>query len=263
VPTLFEALLRLPGTEKMDLSPLRGVFSGGDTLPPDLKRRTDEFLRKRGAKIEVREGYGLTECVTACCLTPESGAPEGSIGKPYPGTLMKIVAVDTTEKLPPGKDGEICIAGPSVMPCYDNDPGETAETLRLHDDGLVWLHTGDLGMIDGDGFVFFRGRLKRMIITSGHNVYPFHVESALCANKFVARACVVGVADDYRMQRVKAYIVPSEDAPGEEALAELLREHCRVSLAPQNRPREYEFIAALPITKLGKVDYRKLQSEVK
>ncbi|MDR3309888.1 MAG: AMP-binding protein [Oscillospiraceae bacterium] len=259
VPTLFEALLRLPDTEKIDLSQLSGVFSGGDAIPPELKRRVDAFLAARGSKVRVREGYGLTETVTACCLTPRGGAPEGSIGKPYPDTLFKIVAPETTDELAPGEVGEICVSGVLVTPGYDGDGEETAAALRLHGDGVVWLHTGDLGSVDADGFVYFRGRLKRVVVTSGYNVYPQQVERVLDAHEFVRASCVVGAYDDYKMQRVAAYIVREPTAPGEDVVESALRDRCRAALAPHSRPREYRFIDELPRTKLGKVDYRKLE----
>jgi long-chain acyl-CoA synthetase len=276
VPTLFEALLRLDGTEHLDLSPLRGVFSGGDALSPELRRRVDEFLYTRGSTVPVREGYGLTECVTASCLTPETGSPEGSIGLPFPDTLYKIVEYDiekspreapqgetSPRELPRGETGEICISGPSVMPGYDDDPDETAQTLRVHDDGRVWLHTGDLGAMDEAGFVYFRGRIKRVIVSSGYNVYPFRVETVLNAHGLVMQSCVVGVADDYRMQRVKAYVVLRETSPAlkdmsREAIIAALEAHCRRQLAPFERPREYEIVPELPKTLLGKVAYTKL-----
>jgi long-chain acyl-CoA synthetase len=257
VPTLFEALLRLPGTEKMDLSCLHGVFSGGDALSPELAKRVNEFLALHGCKTRVREGYGLTECVTASCLTPESGAPDGSIGLPYPDTLYKIVLQGTLDEAAAGQIGEICIHGPTVMHGYDGEPEETAATLRLHPDGLVWLHSGDLGAIDSGGFVYFRGRIKRLIVTSGYNVYPGAVEDVLCLHKFVAQCCVVGVADDYRMQRIKAFIVPAGGAGHRDIIA-ALEAHCRRHLSPFERPREYAFLDALPRTKLGKVAYTEL-----
>ena len=163
VPTLYEALLRVDGIDDLDLSCLKGVFSGGDSLSVELKKRFDAFLKAHGAKITVREGYGTTECVTASCLTPIDEFREGSIGIPFPDTYYKIVRVGTEEEVPYGEEGEICLAGPTVMLEYVNHPEETANTLRKHADGLTWVHTGDLGMMDSDGFVYFRQRIKRMI----------------------------------------------------------------------------------------------------
>ena len=170
VPTLYEALLRIPGLEDLDLSCLKGVFSGGDSLSVELKKRFDKFLKDHKATIEVREGYGTTECVTASCLTPYHMSREGSIGIPFPDTFYKIVRVGAEEELPYGEEGEICLAGPTVMMEYVGHPEETANTLRTHADGMTWVHTGDLGKMDEDGFIYFRQRIKRMIVTSGYNV---------------------------------------------------------------------------------------------
>ena len=170
VPTLYEALLRIKSLDRVDLSCLKGVFSGGDSLSIELKKRFDKFLKDHNASIPVREGYGTTECVTASCLTPVNRYKEGSIGLPFPDTFYKIVKPGTEEEVPYGEEGEICLSGPTVMIEYINNPEETANTLRRHKDGLKWIHTGDLGMMDEEGFVYFRQRIKRMIITSGYNV---------------------------------------------------------------------------------------------
>ena len=182
VPTLYEALLRLHNMEKADLSSLKGVFSGGDSLTIELKKKFDKFLYDHKAVIQIREGYGTTECVTASCLTPPTMHREGSIGLPFPDTYYKIVTPGTDEELPYGEEGEILLAGPTVMREYLHHPEETAQTLRRHADGLTWVYTGDLGVMDADGFVYFRGRRKRMIITSGYNVYPAQLENILEAS---------------------------------------------------------------------------------
>ena len=204
VPTLYEALLRLPNMEKADLSSLKGVFSGGDSLTIELKKKFDKFLYDHKAVIQIREGYGTTECVTASCLTPPTMHREGSIGLPFPDTYYKIVTPGTDEELPYGEEGEILLAGPTVMREYLHHPEETAQTLRKHADGLTWVYTGDLGVMDADGFVYFRGRRKRMIITSGDNVYPAQLENILEAHEAVQRCCIIGVPDSYKMQKVKA-----------------------------------------------------------
>ena len=172
VPTLYEALLRLDSMEKADLSCLKGVFSGGDSLSVELKKKFDKFLYDHHATIQVREGYGTTETVTACCLTPSHMYKEGSIGLPFPDTYIKIVEPGTEQELPYGREGEILLAGPTVMQEYMHHPAETAQTLRRHADGLTWVYTGDLGIMDEEGFVYFKGRAKRMIVSSGYNIYP-------------------------------------------------------------------------------------------
>ena len=261
VPTLFEALLRTNLLENADLSFLDGMFSGGDSLSVELKRKVDDFLKAHRAKIQIREGYGTTECVTASCLTPRDYARSGSIGVPFPDTYYKIVKPGTEEELDPNLEGEICISGPSVMMCYIDNPEETAQTLRRHADGRVWLHTGDLGTMDPDGFVYFRQRMKRMIITSGYNVYPSQVENVIDGHEKVLYSCVIGVKDSYKMQKVKAFVVLRPEYKPSEAVRQELMEHCRKNVVRYAVPYEIEFRDELPKTLVGKVAYRVLEEE--
>jgi len=261
VPTLYEALLRLEGLENLDLSCLKGMFSGGDSLPVELKKRIDVFLREHRATIEVREGYGTTECVTASCLTPTGLTREGSIGIPFPDTYYKIVRPGTEEELPYGEEGEICLAGPTVMLEYVNHPRETADTLRRHADGLTWVHTGDLGMMDLDGFIYFRQRIKRMIVTSGYNVYPSQLENLLDAHECVHMSCVIGVKDPYKMQKVKAFVVLKPGFEASDETRERIMDYCRKNIAKYALPYEIEFRSELPKTLVGKVAYRILEEE--
>ena len=144
-------------------------------------------------------------------------------------------------QVPYGTIGEICISGPTVMQGYLDKPKETAQTLQLHEDGLVWLHTGDLGLMDEDGFIYFKQRLKRMIITSGYNVYPSQIENVIDAHEAVLMSTVIGVKDDYKMQRVKAFVVLKPGyTPSEELKASIL-EHCKKRIAKYAMPREIEF----------------------
>jgi long-chain acyl-CoA synthetase len=261
VPTLYEALLRLKKAEKLDLSQLEGIFSGGDSLSIELKHKVDAFLKAHGSKEQIREGYGTTECVTASCLTPKNAYQEGSIGIPFPDTYYKIVIPATHDEVPYGTVGEICISGPTVMQGYMNQPKETAQTLQLHEDGLVWLHTGDLGSMDEKGFIYFKQRLKRMIITSGYNVYPSQVENVIDAHEAVLMSTVIGVKDDYRMQRVKAFVVLRPGYTPSPELEASIREHCKKHVAKYAMPREIEFRDALPKTLVGKVAYTVLERE--
>ena len=262
VPTLYEALLRIPNLEDLDLSCLKGVFSGGDSLPVELKKRFDAFLKDHGCKVEVREGYGTTECVTASCLTPLTKAKEGSIGIPFPDTYYKIVKVGTEEEVPYGEEGEICLAGPTVMLEYVKHPQETAQTRRVHADGLTWIHTGDLGVMDDEGFIYFRQRIKRMIVTSGYNVYPSQIENILDAHEAVHMSCVIGVRDPYKMQKVKAYIVLKPGFEPSDATRQMLMDYCKKHIAKYAMPYDIEFRPDLPKTLVGKVAYRVLEEEM-
>ncbi len=261
VPTLYEALLRLPSMDKADLGSLKGVFSGGDSLSVELKKKFDRFLYDHNAKIQIREGFGLTECVTASCLTPPHMAKEGSIGLPFPDTYYKIVEPGTDRELPYGEEGEILIAGPTVMMEYIKHPEETAQTLRRHDDGLTWMYTGDLGMMDDEGFIYFRGRAKRMIISSGYNIYPGQLENILDAHEFVHMSCVIGVPDQYKMQKVKAFVMLKPGVPESPETKEAILAYCRKNIAKYAMPYDIEFRRELPKTLVGKVAYRVLEEE--
>ena len=261
VPTLYEALLRLPSMDKADLSSLKGVFSGGDSLSIELKKKFDKFLYDHNAKIQIREGFGLTECVTASCLTPPHMAKVGSIGLPFPDTYYKIVEPGTDKELPYGEEGEILIAGPTVMMEYIKHPEETARTLRHHADGLTWMYTGDLGMMDEEGFIYFRGRAKRMIISSGYNIYPGQLENILDANEFVHMSCVIGVPDPYKMQKVKAFVMLKPGVPESPETKEAILAYCRKNIAKYAMPYDIEFRRELPKTLVGKVAYRVLEEE--
>lgn len=261
VPTLYEALLRLPDMDGADLSCLKGVFSGGDSLSIELKKKFDRFLADHNASIQVREGYGTTETVTACCLTPTHTYKEGSIGLPFPDTYIKIVVPGTSNELPYGEEGEILLAGPTVMREYMHHPEETAQTLRSHEDGLTWVYTGDLGTMDEEGFVYFKGRAKRMIVTSGYNVYPAQMENILDAHELVQMSCVIGVPDPYKMQKIKAFVKLNPGVEKSEATKKAILEHCRKHVAKYAMPYDVEFKDEMPKTLVGKVAYRVLEEE--
>ncbi|MDO4618573.1 MAG: AMP-binding protein [Clostridia bacterium] len=261
VPTLFEAMMRNEEMQKVSLASLKGLFSGGDSLSIELKKKIDKFLKDGGATIQVREGYGTTECVTASCLTPTNYYREGSIGIPFPDTYYKIVIPQTNEETEIGQMGEICLTGPTLMKGYINNPKETDQTLRYHEDGKLYLHTGDLGYMDEDGFIYFVQRLKRMIVTSGYNVYPSQIENVIDSHEAVMFSTVIGVKDDLRMQRVKAFIVLKPEFSPTEEIKDSIRAHCEKSIAKYALPREYEYRDSLPKTLVGKVAYRELEKE--
>ncbi len=261
VPTLYEALLRLVTMEGADLSCLKGVFSGGDSLSVELKKKLDQFLAEHHATVRVREGYGTTETVAACCLTPPHMHKEGSIGIPFPDTFIKIVTPGTEEELPYGTEGEILLSGPTVMKEYMHHPEETAQTLRKHGDGQTWVHTGDLGIMDEDGFVYFKGRAKRMIVSSGYNIYPAQLENILDAHPLVQMSCIIGVPDPYKMQKVKAFVKLVPEARPTEETKQILLDYCRQHIAKYAMPYDISFKDDMPKTLVGKVAYRVLEEE--
>jgi long-chain acyl-CoA synthetase len=260
VPTLFQALLAEPTFAKVSFEKLRGAYSGGDSLTPALKARFDEAIGSQGSRVELMEGYGLTECVTACTVSPAHHYRENSIGIPIPGMRVKV-ADSAGRELPYGEEGELCVTGPTLMRGYLNDPEATAATLRRHEDGLTWLHTGDIGTMDAGGYLYFRGRSKRIIKVSGVSVYPAQVEQVLEAHPGVRRACVIGTPDEYQLSSVKAFVVPAEGAGDDNHLRDDLLGHCRKHLMKWAVPRSIEFRDELPTTLVGKIAYTQLEQE--
>ena len=263
VPSLFEVMLKNKRMEGVDLSFLRCVISGGDSLSESLKLKVDKFLKDHGAKVEVREGYGLTECVTGSCMIPHNKYKGGSIGIPYPDTYYKIINSDTLEELPYNQDGEIVLSGPTVMKGYLDEPVETAETLKVHKDGRIWLHTGDLGCMDEDGFLYFKQRIKRMIISSGYNVYPQYVENVIDSVPEVLLSCVIGIDHPLKVQVAKAFIVLRDGVEPTDEIREKIKKACEENLAKYSWPFEYEFRKELPKTLVGKVAFKVLMDEEK
>lgn len=262
VPTLFTALTRNKTMINADFSCLKGVFSGADTLPNDIKLQFEEFIAERGANVTIREGYGLTETVTASCLTPPTEYRFGSIGVPFPDTLYKICKVGTQKTASFDEDGEICIAGPSVMLEYYKEKEETDLVLQTHGDGHKWVHTGDLGSMDKDGFVYFKQRIKRIIKSSGYSVFPTQIENVLIDHNAVANCCVMGVPDDYQIEKIRAYVVLEEGFEYSHALEKELLARCKEYLSKWSIPREFVFREELPLTNVGKISYVDLQNEI-
>jgi long-chain acyl-CoA synthetase len=261
VPTLFQALINNPKWAKVNLARLKGAYSGADMLSADLKGRVDASFRAQGATVELTEGYGLTESVTACAASPLGKYRENSTGIPIPGMLAKIVDDDTGAEVPYGTNGEICVAGPTLMTGYLKDPEATASTLRVHADGRTWLHTGDIGHMDEDGYIYFMGRIKRLIKVSGVSVYPMQVENVLEAHPLVNRACVIGLPDDYQMSSLKAFVLLTDGSLGSDEVRDELLAYCRKQLIKWAVPRQLEFRTSLPTTRVGKIAYTELERE--
>lgn len=262
VPTLFESLTRAR-LKDGDLKSVTVVISGGDTLQKSLRDEVNECLEKYGSEAKIRAGFGLTEATGAICLSPENTFEDGMIGAPFPDMDVKIVKIGTFDEAKPEEDGEICVRGPLVMQGYLNEPVETAKALQEHEDGKVWLHTGDVGHMGKDGFVYFTQRLKRIIVVSGYNVYPTYLESVIDSHEGVLTSTVIGVDHPHKGQVPKAFIVLKEGyKPGrkiEKEIRELLERH----VAAYALPASYEFRDSLPKTAVGKVAFRKLEEEEK
>ena len=262
VPTLFEALLKTDLKEN-ELACIKTVACGGDSLSINTKKAIDKFLSDHGSTAQIREGYGLTECSGASCVTPRGLYKEGSIGIPFPDMVYKIVKIGTHEEADVMEDGEICISGPTVMVGYLKNEEETYQTLREHDDGKVWLHTGDIGCMDSEGYIYFKQRLKRMIVSSGYNIYPSQIEKIIASHKSVLSCTVIGVSHPYKGQVAKAYIVLNDGYKPTHELKEEIKAYCEENIAKYALPYEYEYRDSLPKTLIGKVSYKALEDENK
>jgi long-chain acyl-CoA synthetase len=259
VPTLYDALSADPGFRRTDLSSFKGIFCGGDSLSPETKYRFEDVLRGNGGTAALREGYGMTESVTASILMPRDEYKERSIGVPYPDMLAKVVKPGTEEECAPMEEGEICVSGPTVMIGYLDSPDATAEVLKKHSDGRTWLHSGDIGCMDSDGFLYFRQRAKRIIKTSGIAVYPTQVEDVLNKHPAVRLSCVIGVPHPTQVEVPKGFVTLNEGFSASSELERELIDHCKERLIPHSCPRKIEFLAELPMTRVGKVAFRVLE----
>lgn len=262
VPSLFESLTKT-SMGKNDLSKLKSAISGGDFMSKDLKNKVDTYFREHGSNAEIRVGYGLTEASAAICVTPTGEYRESSIGVPFPDTYIKVVRVGTHDEVPYGEDGEICISGPTVMMGYLNNLEETIQTLQIHEDGRTWLHTGDVGSMDKDGFVYFKQRVKRIIISNGYNLYPSYIETIINSHPDVFTSTVIGIPHPKKVQVAKAYIVLKDGVKPSKDVEKSIRLHCEKNLARYSLPAVYEFRESLPKTLVGKVAYRELEKESK
>jgi long-chain acyl-CoA synthetase len=258
VPTLYTAILNHPRVRAgtIDLSSIKLCFSGSAALMAETKR---QFEEKTGARIV--EGYSLTEGMMACCVNPVQGTNKiGSIGLPLPDVEVRIVDAETgVGNLPCGQVGEMIMHAPQYMSEYWNNPLETAEALRVGDDGRTWLHTGDLAYIDEDGYVFLVDRKKDMLKTSGFQVWPREIEEVISAHPSVLEVGVAGVPDAVKGEVAKAWIVLKSEVSA--PTADEIRAYCRERLAPYKVPSHIEFRTALPKTMVGKVLRRVLVAE--
>ncbi|NNC72467.1 MAG: long-chain fatty acid--CoA ligase [Sphingomonadaceae bacterium] len=250
VPTMYTALLDHPRTPKTDFSSLRVCISGGAPLPVETKHK---FEALTGAKLV--EGYGLTESAGVVSCNPYDGENrEGSIGQPIPSTIVKLVdKEDPNEPAPEGEPGEICIAGPQIMYGYWNRPD--ADDQILHDG---FLRTGDVGTIDGDGYIYIVDRLKDMIAVSGFKVFPSQLEEILYKHKAIKEALVIGVPDDYTGEKPKAYVTLEK---GEEATGDALKKWLNPQLGKHERVADVVIRDEMPKTMIGKLDRKALRAE--
>ena len=261
VPTLFEAMLKAKKMNKNNISQIKFLISGGDDLSDSLADDIVSFLRKNGSFGKLEKGYGLTESCAAVIATLDVEDKHSNIGIPFPGNDVCFVKPNTIEEVEVGEEGEICISGPTIMEGYLNNEEENKTTLQLHDDGKIWLHTGDLGKVDENGIIHYIQRLKRMIISSGFNVYPSQIEKVLKTDSRIDNCVVVGQPHPYKVEVPVAYIVLKKDVKKDSKLKKELKALCIKNLARHSIPSKFEFKDELPKTLIGKIDFKSLQKK--
>ena len=266
VPTHYQQLAADPKLRDKDLSFIINYAAGGDSLSRGAEQTVNDFLAAHGARYPIAKGYGMTEVSSAATVAAGLDNKPGSVGIPMVNTVVAAFEPGTDQELPIGQRGELCISGPCLMKGYYNKPEETAILLRRHPDGRVWAHTGDMGYLDEDGFVFLDSRIKRMIIRhDGFKVFPSMIENVVSRHPAVHQCSVVGCADkDHTQGRLPfVYIVLKADttAKKKQVIRELER-MCAEELPEYVQPVAYKFISSMPMTPVGKVDYRQLEADI-
>ena len=266
VPPHYQQLASDPKLRDKDLSFIINYAAGGDSLSRGAEQTVNDFLAAHGARYPIAKGYGMTEVSSAATVAAGLDNKPGSVGIPMVNTVVAAFEPGTDQELPIGQRGELCISGPCLMKGYYNKPEETAILLRRHPDGRVWAHTGDMGYLDEDGFVFLDSRIKRMIIRhDGFKVFPSMIENVVSRHPAVHQCSVVGCADkDHTQGRLPfVYIVLKSDttAKKKQVIRELER-MCAEELPEYVQPVAYKFISSMPMTPVGKVDYRQLEADI-
>lgn len=261
VPDFFEKVYKAGYLHGIDMSTMKLIGSGGDVVPYSLTEKMDRLLKENGSEFHFVTGYGLTECVTVCSFTdPRREAPQGCIGVPTYNIEVMSVKPGTTEEVK-GEDGELCVYGPTLMQGYWNDPAETAKVLVEHEDGRIWLHTGDMCYITEDTHdIYYRQRLKRVYKISGYLVYPSFIEEAYRAMAEIYDCCAIGIGEEGKTQ-LKLFVVKNKNYKNddEDALTNKILEFGRQNLSKWSVPKTVEYIDELPRTKIGKVDFKVLK----
>ncbi len=257
VPSLLEGLPSSLKMKNADLSFLRCIVCGGDGISIKLCKNLNNFLYSHGSVATVRGAYGMTEATAGVSVLPKEKGKLGSIGFAIPDTTIKIINQETSKECGPNEIGEICISGPTLMKEYLNNEEETKNAFFKFE-GKKYLHTGDAGYKDKEGYIFFKSRIKRMIVTSGYNVYPGQIEQIILEHPYVESCAVVGLPHPYKREVVKAYIVLKKDIVLNSEVKASIREHCEKNIASYALPYSYGYRKELPKTLIGKVAYTEL-----
>ncbi len=263
-PAFYEMMMQDPILKGMDLSFLKTLGSGGDTMNEGLEAKLGEFIKEHNMRYPLCQGYGMSELSAAASFCVNDRYKAGSVGVPCLTTTVSVFDPETGEELDYNQQGEICMTGPSMMKGYFNNPEETAHVMRLHDDGKVWIHSGDIGYIDEDGFIFIKGRVKRMITRpDGHKVFPVIIESAINALPSVINCVVIGVnnRDGIQGQWPLAIVQLAEGVDDVAKECHRIFKLCDATLEERGKPVGVIPVEAIPLTGMGKNDYRALEKQ--
>ena len=263
-PVFIELLIGSKEVQNMDLSFLYTLASGGDSMNEGLEKKLNEFRKAHNMQYPLAQGYGMSELSAAASFCVNDVYKQGSVGIPSLTLNVGIFDPETGEELTYGEIGEVCVSGPSVMKGYYNNPEETAYVMREHADGKVWVHSGDLGCIDEDGFLYIKGRFKRMITRfDGHKVFPINLESLIGARPDVHNCAVIGVNDSIHSQGQYPMVLvePMPDVADPKALCKEIFEHCDQVVEERGKPVAVLPVEELPLTPMGKIDYRTLEDK--
>lgn len=262
-PVFIELLIGSREVQDMDLSFLYTLASGGDSMNEGLENRLNEFRKKHNMRYPLAQGYGMSELSAAASFCVNDVYKQGSVGIPSLTVNVGIFDPETGEELGYNRNGEVCVTGPSMMKGYFNNPEETAYVMRKHEDGQIWIHSGDLGYIDEDGFLYIKGRIKRMITRfDGHKVFPINLESYIAGRKDIHNCAVIGVNDREHSQG-QYPLALIETMPGAdqwETCSEIFR-YCDKGVEERGKPVAILAVEDLPLTGMGKIDYRALEKK--
>ncbi len=261
-----EKMMNSLNEKDIDLSQLSFLGVGGEALSLALESNINDFLEKHNSQTKVVQGYAMSETSASSTAAIHTIHKEGTVGIPFVYTNIKIIDADTNKELPYNEKGEICINSPCMMMRYFENEEETQNVIKLHDDGKLWVHTGDIGSIDCDGFLTIAGRIKRIILVSEgdlfHKVFPKVIEEKILKLECIKAISVVGKHNEEKTNDLIAFIVLSDNANQEEAMLEL-EKYTESEFENYERPTKYITVDTLPLTTVGKVDYRILEEIAK
>ena len=260
VPSFWESLMVNPKMEKADLSWLLSAACGGDSMSVATESQLNTFFAEHNSKAQIDSGYGMSEMSATACVCYGNAHRPGSVGIPLINTVFKVIDPDTYEECAYDTQGEICISGPGMMLGYLNNEELTAQTIKKHADGKLWVHTGDIGHITPEGYVYHDGRIKRMIVRfDGFKIYPAAVEQVVLKHNAVLNCAVVAFNKTGVGIMPKAFVSLKDAAADTASIKKELIAMCKAELAERSVPEDVEFLNELPLTSIGKVDYRALE----